>query len=217
MSEAQIRSQYNQQAAIYDRLWRSYTTKTLTFLQNWAQIKPEAIVLDIGCGTGEFEKLLLQTNPSQSIVGVDLSEKMLDIAREKCQTYDKVDFRVASADFLPFEDNSFDLVVSASAFHYFNQPLAALAQIKRVLKPDGAVVILDWNKDYFVCRIYDWILQLFDPAHQQCYTQTELDQLLTTAQFQVQRTTTFRVGLVWELMILMATRNLATEASCQIQ
>jgi ubiquinone/menaquinone biosynthesis C-methylase UbiE len=96
------------------------------------------------------------------------------------------------------------VVVSANAFHYFEQPQVALTEMKRVLKPNGKIVILDWNKDYLVCRICDLILQVFDPAHQQCYTQEELHQLLLSAEFKIYRATKVRFGVIWGLMAVTA-------------
>jgi len=71
------------------------------------------------------------------MVGVDLSVKMLEIAREKCQAYPNVTFCTASSSALPFPDRSFDMVVSTSALHYFDQPEVSLGEMRRVLKPGG--------------------------------------------------------------------------------
>ncbi|MGD1808847.1 hypothetical protein ACP6PL_25880 [Dapis sp. BLCC M126] len=73
-----------------------------------------------------------------------------------------------------------------------------------LVKPNGKVIILDWNKDYFFCKICDWLLQIFDSAHQQCYTQNELHQLLISAQFKIHSGTKFRLGVIWGMMILTA-------------
>ncbi|MBV6622594.1 MAG: class I SAM-dependent methyltransferase [Rivularia sp. (in: Bacteria)] len=204
MSEKKVRAQYEQLAPIYDLRWHKYITNTLTFLYNWEQIDLQSTVLDVACGTGEFELLLLDKNPTQRITGVDISEKMLDIARNKCQDYPNVEFYKASANSLPFANHSFDVVVCANAFHYFEKPLVALSEIKRVVKPNGKLIILDWSKDFLVCRICDWMLQIFDPAHQQCYTQKELHQLLISADFKINRAAKVRFGAIWGLMVVTA-------------
>jgi ubiquinone/menaquinone biosynthesis C-methylase UbiE len=204
MTETTVRKQYDQLAAVYDLLWRRYIANTLSFLKTWAEISPLDIVLDVGCGTGEFERLLLAEYSSLQIVGVDISEKMLAIAKQKCSIYPQVSFELASASALPFNSDSFDVIVSASSFHYFDDPLAALTEIKRVLKPDGKVVILDWCKDYLGCKIYDVILRIFDPAYQQCYTQDEFHHLLEEANFAVDRARKIRFGVMWELMVATA-------------
>lgn len=205
MTETEVREQYNQMAAVYDRRWRAYIADTLSFLNNWVQLSPTATILDVACGTGEFERLLLNENPKQQVVGVDISDKMLAIARQKCQAYPNVEFHTASVTSLPFKSHSFDWVLSANAFHYFNEPLEALAEIKRVLKPNGRVVILDWSRDYLYCKICDLVLQIFDSAHHKCYTQAELHHLLATARFHLRRATKIRFGHVWGLMAATAT------------
>ncbi|QLE39683.1 class I SAM-dependent methyltransferase [Nostoc sp. C052] len=204
MSETTVRKQYNQLAAVYDLRWRHYIVNTLSFLKTWVEISPTDTVLDIACGTGEFERLLLAEYSSQQIVGIDISEEMLAIAKLKCSAYPQVSFQMASASRLPFDSNIFDVIVSANSFHYFDEPLAALKEMRRVLKPDGKVVILDWCKDYLICKIFDLVLKIFDPAHKQCYTQNEFHRFLQDENFVVCRATKIRFGVVWGLMIATA-------------
>ena len=224
--EGTVREQYNQKAKIYDRRWQGYLNKTLSFLQSWAQISPSETVLDLACGTGEFERLLLQKNPQQRITGVDISQEMLEVAKQKLSAYPKVFWQTASAAKLPFGNScfderpraddrrkgtrEFDVVICANAFHYFEDPQGSLKEIQRVLKSNGRVVILDWCKDYWGVRILDSVLQVLDRAHQQCYTQNEFHNLLTTAGFQIDRATRFRYGIVWEFMVaevILPTKN----------
>lgn len=204
MTETRVREQYDQMAARYDQHWSTYVADTLFFLKTWADISPEAVVLDIACGTGEFEQLLLADHPTQQLVGVDISEKMLEIAKQKCHVYPSVSFQIASASALPFASNSFDVVVSANSFHYFDNPGTALEEMKRVLKPNGIVVILDWCKDYLLCQICDIMLKLFDPAYMQCYNQKEFHSMFASAHFNVHRATRVRFGVLWGLMVVTA-------------
>lgn len=205
MSETKVREQYNQIAVVYDQRWSHYVSNTLQFLKSRAELSQTDKVLDVACGTGEFERLILADNPGQQMVGVDISEKMIEMARQKLQNYPNVEFQLASASALPFPDASFDTVVSANSFHYFDDPDVALKEIKRVLKPDGNLIILDWCKDFLVCRICDWVLQHVDPAHQQCYTQAEFHALLSNAEFRIEQSTRVQFGLVWGLMVATAT------------
>ena len=200
MKETLVREQYNEQASIYDRRWSDYLDATLSFLQSWGQISPDETVLDIACGTGELERLLLQKNPQQRITGVDISEEMLNTATQKLSAYSQVSWQTARASELPFGDRSFDVVMCASAFHYFDDPIASLVEMKRVLKPDGRIVILDWCKDYWGCKILDLALKVVDSAYQYCYTQKEFHDLLIKAGFEIRRDTKFRHGILWEFM-----------------
>ncbi|BDA70630.1 methyltransferase type 11 [Calothrix sp. PCC 7716] len=206
MKENIVRQEYDNIANIYDQRWNSYITKTLTYLKNWANISPQATVLDVGCGTGEFESFILRDNPKQQITGVDISEQMLLVAKNKFQAnsnlYPNVSFQIAGASSLPFANHSFDIIVSASAFHFFDDPVAALAEMKRVLKPDGKVFILDWCKDYFFCRLIDLYLKMFNSAHKCCYTQAEFHKLLTSANFNIQRAAKFNFDVIWGMMVV---------------
>jgi ubiquinone/menaquinone biosynthesis C-methylase UbiE len=206
--EATIRQQYDQMSVIYDQRWSRYISRTLQFLKNWAELSPTDKVLDVACGTGEFEQLIFTEHSEQNMVGVDISEKMLAIAQQKLQAYPNVKLSLASAVDLPFADQSFDVIVSASAFHYFENPAIALAEMKRVLKPNGKIIILDWCKDYLLCRICDLILKVTDPAYQQCYTQPEFHNFLTTSGFDITRATKVRFGLVWGMMVATASTTL---------
>ncbi|MBW4623851.1 MAG: methyltransferase domain-containing protein [Cyanosarcina radialis HA8281-LM2] len=207
MAESIVQQQYDRLAKIYDRRWRDYVTDTLVFLKQWAKIPPEAAVLDVACGTGEFERLLLQEHPDRQIVGIDISAEMLAVAQNKLQHHFNVTFRQGSATAIPSADECFDVVVCASSFHYFDRPLDALAEMKRVLKPGGKLIILDWCKDFLLCRFCDLVLKVFDSAHKQCYTQQEFHNFLSASQFQIQAATKLRLGLVWGLMVATATKN----------
>jgi ubiquinone/menaquinone biosynthesis C-methylase UbiE len=214
MSEAQVQKQYNHLALIYDQRWHWYVTNTLSFLKEWTKLSASETVLDIACGTGEFERMVLSEHPMQQIIGIDISEQMLAIARQKLHPHANVSFQVGSASALSFLDESFDVITSASAFHYFDSPVATLAEMKRVLKPQGRLVILDWCKDFWFCRVCDMVLKWVDPAHQQCYFQHELHNFLTAAGFIVQASTKVRLGRLWGLMAVTAVPQSVKPAEC---
>ena len=202
--ESIVKNQYDEYAKIYDDLWRSYLKATLDFLENWMQLSGDETILDVACGTGELERKLVAGHPSQNIVGVDISEKMLAAAQNKLKGFENVAFRNGSASNLPFPDNKFDVVVTASAFHYFDDPPKFLAEARRVLKPEGKIIILDWCRDYGVCSACDLFLKVFDPAHRVCYNQRELRGFLTDAGFSVEAEQKTRLRIVWGMMAATA-------------
>jgi ubiquinone/menaquinone biosynthesis C-methylase UbiE len=132
---------------------------------------------------------------------------MLAIAKQKCQNFSNVSFYVASASKLPFGDNSFDVIVSANAFHYFDEPNRVLKEMKRILKSEGKLIILDWCRDYLFCKICDLLLKIFDPAYKHCYTQAEFHHFLETADFKICCADKIRFDFVWGLMIVHAIPN----------
>jgi len=200
-----VSEQYDRLAEIYDRRWHKYIQDTLSFLIAYLQPNPTSEyisgserVLDIACGTGELEKLLLDSYPQSQIVGVDISEKMLEMARLKLPN---AEFIKASAIALPFASSSFDLVITASAFHYFDCPDLALTEIHRVLKPKGRLIIMDWCRDYWTCKALNLFLKVFDPAHKGCYSQDELQDFLAIAGFKVMNAKKQKLGFFWGIMI----------------
>lgn len=105
-------------------------------------------VLDAGCGTG----LLIQGMSSTigvdgRIVGIDFSDDMLELARNRCDGIDNIELRQGSITQLPFEDNSFDAVSCIQTLLYVDEVETALSELYRVLKPGGRVAVLetDWR------------------------------------------------------------------------
>jgi ubiquinone/menaquinone biosynthesis C-methylase UbiE len=205
MTDTAVRDRHDRLAGIYDRQWSRYIEQTLGFLKSWIAIPAEASVLDIGCGTGHFERIVLKEHPQLQIVGVDLSERMLEIARRKNQGYPNVRFLTASASSLPFPDEGFDVVVSASALHYFSSPYASLAEMRRVVKPRGDVVILDWCKDYLMCKFFDAVFRRIEPSYHRCYAQREFHRMLVSTGFEIRAAKKVQFDLVWGLMVATAT------------
>ena len=197
---------YDKQANRYDRTWRQYIARTLGFLKASISFRSSDKTLDIACGTGELERLILSERPDLQMIGIDISEKMLDVARGKCSGYPNVAFLKADAAALPFPDHSFDLVISANSLHYFDEPSASLAEMRRVLLPGGSLVILDWCKDYLTCRCFDFLLRRMERGYKSCYTQSELLRLLSSAGFTVQSVRRIKLGSIfWGHMMAVAT------------
>lgn len=103
-------------------------------------------VLDVGCGTGYFARRISPAiEPGGTVVGIDPSRPMLDYARRHARA--NCTFQAAGAQRLPFDDGSFDLVVSSLAFHHFpvDHRAEAVREMFRVLRPGGKVFIADFR------------------------------------------------------------------------
>ena len=105
-------------------------------------------VLDVGCGTGDFLRLLAPIVSPGTAVGLDLSETMIAEARQRsAENLDNLSFRVGSVLELPFPSASFDRVLATQLLLHVPDPLKALVEIKRVLAPSGVISIteIDWG------------------------------------------------------------------------
>ena len=109
-----------------------------------AKTNPENI-LDIATGTGDLAISLAKTT-AKEIVGLDISDGMLKVGRKKINTKnldDKISMVIGDSENLPFEDDSFDAITVAFGVRNFETLEKGLAEIYRVLKPEGIFVILE--------------------------------------------------------------------------
>ena len=102
-------------------------------------------VLDIATGTGDLAILMTNTS-AEKIIGLDISAGMLEVGRNKIKAKklsDKIEMILADSENMPFEDNTFDAITVAFGVRNFENLEKGLAEILRVLKPDGIFVILE--------------------------------------------------------------------------
>jgi ubiquinone/menaquinone biosynthesis C-methylase UbiE len=100
--------------------------------------------LDVGCGTGVFTELIVNTCTPASIDAVDPAPSQIDYARQRLSGR-FVDVRVGDAQQMPFADNAFDVVASALAFNFVPDPARALSEMRRVCRPGGYVAGYVWD------------------------------------------------------------------------
>ena len=103
---------------------------------------PERIV-DLACGTGDLTLALARRFPAATLVGIDLTPAMLALARRKC-TAPRFSFREGDAQRLDLPADSADLVTCAFGFRNFPDPAAALRECRRILRPGGELVVLEF-------------------------------------------------------------------------
>jgi len=112
----------------------------------------------------------------------------------------------ADAHDLPFADDAFDVVTCANTFHYFTHPTQVLREARRVLRPGGRLVLLDWCRDFWTCRGMDAVLHWIDPAYQTCYTLGEMRALVEATPLRTRYDFRYRFDGVWGMMIIEAVR-----------
>ncbi len=117
---------------------------------NLARLQPGEEVLDVGCGTGTLAiEVQQRVGPTGHVFGIDPGAKQIARARAKAaRRHLPIDFQVGVIERLPFPDQTFDAVLSTIMMHHLGDGLKrqGLAEIVRVLKPGGRVVIADFNR-----------------------------------------------------------------------
>ena len=145
----QVRGMFDRIAGVYDLM---NTAMTAGLHHRWreraadrAEVGPGDRVLDVCCGTGDFAfELARRVEPGGEVVGCDFSEPMLDLARGKARERGSaVRFEWADALALSYEDASFDAVTVGFGVRNFADVDRGLAELSRVLRPGGRLVILE--------------------------------------------------------------------------
>jgi Methylase involved in ubiquinone/menaquinone biosynthesis len=133
---------YNKVAGLYDEVFTDIRVRRdeWEWLNTHLPPTKNIRVLDIGCGNGALLNAL--ADRVESGIGVDESESILDFARKRNAARDNIQFEKITGPVLPFEDSTFDVVISLMSFRYLDwDPL--LAEIRRVAKAGGKLLIID--------------------------------------------------------------------------
>jgi len=131
-----------------------------------------ADVLDVGCGTGATLEAILQAHPRTRAWGVDLSEAMLGVARERLGGLALLE--TADAERLPFRDGCMDLVTCVDSLHHYPEPAKALAEMHRVTRRGGGLVIGEWSVAAPARRLMNLLLPRLPGGDVRVYTPAEL-------------------------------------------
>jgi len=198
-------SEYNRLANHYDRRWQTYVEKSTRQTLTRIPLKDGAMVLDIGCGTGMLLAELQAGAVPLYLYGVDISSGMLEQARLRLGR--DVNLSNGSSEKLPFADAIFDCVTTVSSFHYWQDPEQGLAEIRRVLKPNGTLVITDWSRDFATCRLYQTWSCIGGKANFSIFSSQELAQLLTQVGFTVEKAEKFKINIFWGMVCIVAKKH----------
>jgi ubiquinone/menaquinone biosynthesis C-methylase UbiE len=106
-------------------------------------------ILDLGSGPGYLAMEIARKSHNLRVYGIDLSRKMVEIARRHARGVNNTQFVFGNASNLPFKDNSIDLVVSTATFHHWRTPRLVLDECHRVLKAGGEAWIYDGCPEIF--------------------------------------------------------------------
>ena len=128
-------------AGVYDLFGNMYNGKVNREMCRMVseEIKSSDVVLECACGTGMISKAIAPV--CKSLTATDFSEGMLKRARKKCSKFPNITFQMADIMSLNYADESFDVVIAANVIHLLDQPYKALAELDRVCKTGGRLII----------------------------------------------------------------------------
>lgn len=151
---SQIEQGYDRMAEKFSGT-RSFFWRDLEFIKD--HIKPKDKILDFGCGNGRLFEFL--KDKSVDYYGVDVSQNLINIARERYPNFSKNITKNSGKAKLSFPDNYFDVVVSIAVFHHFPDKKYRedwARELHRITKPGGKIIITCWNLWQKRYRKYIW-------------------------------------------------------------
>ncbi len=197
--ESKTTALFNRMASQYDsRISRFYFEplykKLIEIIEGEHLIHRQSRVLDVACGTGEVLARLARAYPESQFVGIDASPQMVAEAKRKTEGTATTSFVLGGVESMPFEKESFDLVISSEAFHHFWNPEQTLREIFRVLRGEGRFLLADPGADTFLGKlIFRYLGPIFE-IQKHVYDQTELGKLLEGAGFNIERVFSYRLN-----------------------
>lgn len=129
-------------ADAYDRFMGRYSRLLSSQMADLASVRDRQRVLDVGCGTGALTGELVARLGSAAVAAVDPSEPFVAATRER---HPGVDVRRSPAEQLPFADATFDAALAQLVVHFMKDPVAGLAEMRRVTRRDGVVAACVWD------------------------------------------------------------------------
>lgn len=156
----------------FDRWSRSYDRTLLQrlFFQPSHEMLLEMLgpaderILDIGCGTCRFATRVLERSPRTQVWGLDLSEGMLSQSQARCpEVGSRLHLVRGNSERLPFADATFDVVTCTHSFHHYPRQEGVVAEMHRVLRPGGRLLLIDGDRDGLWGRlVFDVLVVLME-------------------------------------------------------
>lgn len=143
----------------YDGRWKAVVKR----MKDYYTLADNAMILDIGCAKGfmlhDFKELM----PNSTVAGIDVSEYAIENSMASVRPF----LKVGSAEFLPYPDKSFDLVISVNSIH--NLPLErlklALKEIERVCRGHSYITVDAWRNEQERDNLFKWVLTAESMMH----------------------------------------------------
>jgi SAM-dependent methyltransferase len=174
-----VRQSFRRQVELFQRADSPFAGKPTAWL---GALHGDMVVVDVACGAGHVAEQV--ASEVRQVVGVDLTPELLRLGAERLRVagIDNVLLQEGNVTALPFVDASFDVVACRSALHHFGRPVDAIAEMARVCRPGGRVVVSDLVAPNAEIREqFDAVHRALDPSHASAFVDDEIAALLEDA------------------------------------
>lgn len=110
------------------------------------KIEDDGDLLDVGCGIGYFTIPVAKFLKNNKVIGIDIMPQIIEIAKEKAEGVNNIEFKISEEYFFPVENNSMKYILISNVIHEVEDKARYLDEVKRILKEDGYFLIIDWDK-----------------------------------------------------------------------
>jgi ubiquinone/menaquinone biosynthesis C-methylase UbiE len=178
-----VQQQFRRQAEAYSTMKVVTDTRIMEHMVELSGVTPQARVLDVACGPG-FVAMAFAPK-CRAVVGIDATDRLIARARAEAarRGLGNVAFMLGNVERMPFASGEFDVASCRFAFHHFARPRVVLAEMARVLRPGGRMVIVDMttSDDPAKSDYHNRIERLCDPSHARALPISEWERLLADA------------------------------------
>ncbi|MGH9683880.1 MAG: class I SAM-dependent methyltransferase [Candidatus Acidiferrales bacterium] len=128
------------------------------------EIAPADTILEVGCGGGWLSRILSQRVPQGHVIGMDISDEMIERARQASPKFQNLEFVTGAVDEIPCDPDSFSKVISVESSYYWPDPAKGIREIYRVLGDGGSAwILINYYRDNPHC--HQWGAKLAVPTH----------------------------------------------------
>ena len=172
---------FNKQAECYDEKGDGkFVAPMYSEIVNRIMSENPKSVLDVGCGTGNV-LMRLMSNEGLNLYGIDISENMIETAKKNLKN--RAELKVGDAEYMPWNDNSFDVIVCNASFHHYPNPEKVLLEMKRVLKDNRTLIIGDPTSPIIIRTLLNIGCKISNKGDYRIYSKKEIESLLIKCGF----------------------------------
>lgn len=158
------------------------SAKLHSYLIEKTTFKDGEVILDMGCGRGEFIQMIYDKNINVTLRGLDISPKMIDRCKER--SIPEASFMTGDSEDLPYKDDTFDRIFCLNSFHHYPNPERVAEEMKRVLKGEGTIVIGEIHVVPILREFINLFLPLLKSGDYKMYSKKSLNSIFKEKGFE---------------------------------